>query len=197
MKVSIGSQKLVFDKFFKIEQAELSYERFNGKMSDTVTRLSFERGDAVAAIIFNKDSRKVILVNQFKYPTYKKTGGWITEVMAGILNQGENAEEAIHRELLEETGYTTSRLRSIGTFYVSPGGSSERIILYYAEVSDTEKVADGGGLEDEQEDIKLVAYSLPELWQAYASGEIVDAKTIIGILWLQSNLDQLGITEEE
>ena len=79
-------------------------------------------------------------------------------------------------------------MRHISTFYVSPGGSSERILLYFAEVNSTDKVAAGGGLPDEEEDIQILEWSLPEVKSVMTSGKIADAKTLIGLMWLQHDL---------
>ncbi len=187
-KVVIHSKSRVFDGFFKIDEAYVSYERFDGQMSSKVRFLSFERGDSVAAIIFNKDAPKVILVEQFKYPTYAKGPGWIVETVAGILEEGETPEAAVRREILEEVGYEVEKLEHMYTFYVSPGGSSERIILYYAEVSDVGKVSAGGGVAGEHENIRTVELSIDELEASLAAGRIQDAKTIVGIMWLQRHL---------
>jgi nudix-type nucleoside diphosphatase (YffH/AdpP family) len=185
MKVDIKSKRLVFDDFFKVEEATLRYQRFDGTMSATVSRRNFVRGDSVAAIVFNADTQHVILVNQFKYPTYDKGPGWISEVVAGILEESESPEDAIRRELIEEIGYRSRRLRHISTFYVSPGGTSERIILFYAEVTNEDRIGSGGGVEAEGENIRLVELSLSDLHSALESNDIVDAKTLVGALWLQ------------
>jgi len=185
-RIVIYGKRRVFDGFFKIDEAELSFERFDGKMSPAVRRLCFERGDSVAAILFDSERGKVLLVKQFKYPTYEKGLGWIVETVAGILEPGETPEAALRRETLEETGYEIALLEPIARFYVSPGGSSERIFLYYAEVRKTGKVGVGGGLTREHEDIKTVEYTPEELDHALASGEIQDAKTIIAVQWWQA-----------
>jgi ADP-ribose pyrophosphatase len=187
-KVIIFGKKRVFDGFFKIDEAELSYERSDGSMTPRLKRLCLERGDSVAAILFHRESEQVLLVKQFRFPTYEKGPGWIVETVAGVVEDGETPEEAIRREVAEETGYEVARLQPIATFYVSPGGSSERILLYYAEVSEEGRTGAGGGAASENEDIETVAYSLIELEQAMAAGEIVDAKTIIGIQWLQKSV---------
>ena len=192
-KVDIKSSRVIFEDFFKIVETYLSYERFDERMSPVVRRLNCDRGDSVAAIVFNITSQKVLLVNQFKYPTLEKQPGWIDEVVAGILEAGESAEVAIRREIREEIGYEVNQLIHVSTFYVSPGGSSERIILYYAEVDDTGHVADGGGLEAEGEDIKIVKFSLSELFNAMGSGRIADAKTIIAIMWLKDRCERKEI----
>src|SRR4051812_11430919 len=154
MKVAILNRRRVFDRFFQIEEARIQFERFDGSMTEPLSRLCFERGDSVAAIIRNADSNTVVLANQFKYPSYAKGPGWITEVVAGMIAPNETAEDALKREILEETGYRITKYQHISTFYVSPGGSSERIVLYYVEVSNADRVSTGGGLRAEGEDIK-------------------------------------------
>lgn len=185
--VDIQSKQWLLDDFFKVEEVYLHYERYDGQMSELVRRLNFERGDGVAAILFNRESQKVILIEQFRYPTYEKGPGWTIEAIAGMLEEGEDPEVAMRREILEEVGYQVDHLRPISTFYVSPGGASERIFLYYAEVDNAAQIDRGGGLAHESEDIQALEFSLPELWQALDAGQIVDAKTIIGLMWLRRN----------
>ena len=112
--------------------------------------------------------------------------------MAGIIDKNESPDSAARREVAEETGYKVAKLQHISTFYVSPGGSSERIILYYAEVDDSSKIEAGGGVASEQEDIITVELSVMEALEQIQSGEIADAKTILGILWLQNRLTNTG-----
>src|SRR5580698_5714649 len=181
-RVEIHSRRRVFDGFFKIEEAELAYERFDGSMTPPLKRLVFERGDSVAALVYHRDEDRLLFLRQFRYPTYEKGPGWLTEVVAGMQEHGEPAEDALKREILEEIGYEVSHLEQIATFYVSPGGSSERIVLFYAEVTAAGEVAAGGGLVEENEDIVTVSYSRAELVQAVAAGQIQDAKTLIAIL---------------
>jgi nudix-type nucleoside diphosphatase (YffH/AdpP family) len=187
-KVEIQSKKLVFNDFFKIYEAVIRYLRFDGQMSQPVRRLVFERGDAVAAIVWHRDRQKVILTNQFRYPAYEKGPGWIYEVVAGMLDANEQPEEAMRREMIEEIGYQPGILTPIGTFYVSPGGTSERIMLYYAEIGNDNRVGAGGGLASEHEDIQLIELSPSELWDALDNNTLVDAKTIIGAMWLRGKL---------
>jgi ADP-ribose pyrophosphatase len=185
MKVDIISRRRVFDGFFKLEEAVLRFEKWDGSMSDVVNRLQLERGDSAAALIWNLDRRKIILVNQFKYPTYSKGPAWITETVAGSIDAGENPEDAMQREVLEEAGYKVNAGSTalIGAFYVSPGGSSERIFLYLVEVYDADKVEGGGGLSSEQEDIRVVEMSIEEARNAVSNFEIHDAKTLVGLNW--------------
>lgn len=187
-KVVIEKKRRILDDFFKVEEAQLRYERFDGNMSAVVRRLNFERGDSVAVLIFNPKTQRIILVNQFKYPAYEKGPGWITEVVAGMIDHDEAPETAARREVAEETSYTVAKLEHIATFYVSPGGSSERVSLYYAEVAESDREGCGGGVASEDEDIATVEMSITEALNGVQSGSIVDAKTIVGIFWLQNRL---------
>jgi ADP-ribose pyrophosphatase len=186
-KVSIESKKYILEDVFKVEEAYLRYEKFNGEMSGTARRISLERGDAVAVIIFNQSTNKIILISQFRYPSYKSGNGWIIETIAGIVDPDETPEESARREVEEETGLEITTLEHIATFYPSPGGSSERIFLYYSEVSKEQGSYDEtGGLPCESEDIQSHEFSLDEALLKIKSGEIMDAKTIIGIQWLEN-----------
>ncbi len=181
--VIVHEKRRVFDGFFKIDEATVSYRGADGSMIGPVRRLSLERGDSVAALVFHRDRRSVILANQFRYPTYEKGPGWLTELVAGMVDPGETPEQSIRREILEESGYEIERLQHISTFYVSPGGSSERILLYYVEVTDANRVGAGGGHGSDGEDIRLIEVPLDRLQSQVTAGRIADAKTLVAILW--------------
>ena len=192
-KVDVRSRRRLLDDFFKVDEAELSFERFDGSMTPPVRRLVFERGDSVAAVVFDREAQRLLLTEQFRFPTFEKGPGWLIELIAGMIDRGEQPEASMRREIEEELGYRADRIEHVATFYVSPGGSSERIWVYYAEVSEDGRVSAGGGLagehEDirvvsEHEDIRVVSMSPDEARAALKDGRIADAKTIIGLQWL-------------
>lgn len=188
-KVLIEKQRYVLNDFFKVEEAYLQFEKFNGEMSDTVRRFSLERGNSVGVLTYNRLTDRLILISQFRYPTYKNGHGWTIEAIAGIIDEGETPEETGRREVEEETGLSVSTLEHIATFYPSPGGSSELIYLYYSEVSgEPEKRDNTGGMISEGEDIISLEISLEDALEKIRSGEIIDSKTIIGIYWLENRL---------
>ena len=191
-KVEVISRRRVFDDFFKIDEAELRFERYDGTMSEAVRRLNFERGDSAEALLFDVRSRTVYLIEQFMYPTLAKAGGWLETVVAGMIDEGETPAEAIRREILEEAGFAVERVEPIADFFVSPGGSSERIFLFCALVSDGARVAEGGGVATEHEDIKLVPVVLDDFLARLATHGFVDAKTIVAGYWLKDNLGRLA-----
>jgi ADP-ribose pyrophosphatase len=187
-RVNIESKRCLLDDVFKVEEAILSYEQFNGQMSQPVRRLNFKRGNSAGAIVFNVDSQSVLLTHQFRYPTYETSSGWLLEIIAGIVEPTEKPEETIRREVLEESGYEIEQLTPISNFYLSPGGSSEQLFLYYAAVSNKTLVKRGGGLASEAEDIQIVEYPLEEVWMLLDNNQIMDAKTIIALMWLKEKL---------
>lgn len=188
-KVLIEQKKDIFEDVFKIEEAYVRYEKFNGEMTGVVRRISLERGDSVAVLILNLNTNKIIMVSQFRYPTYHNGDGWLVEIVAGMVDPGETPEETVRREVQEEIGMKIARLEHISTFYPSPGGSSERIHLFYTEVSGESAIYKGsGGLISEGEDVQADEIALEEALSRIKSGGIVDAKTIIGVYWLENRL---------
>ncbi len=189
-RVEIINKKRIFDDFFKIDAVSLKHELFSGEMSEPMRRLNFERGDSVAVLIWNKESKCFVLIEQFRYPTYEKGPGWLLEIPAGVIEKDEDPISTIKREIIEETGYQSNGLTHIYSFYVSPGGTSERLLLYYTEVENKDKIETGGGLDSEHEDIRVLEIPFTELWDALESGRIIDAKTIIALQWFR--LHEMG-----
>ena len=183
--VKIESTDRILDDFFKVDATTLRYERFDGSLSDTVRLLSLERGDAVGVVIVNLDRGTVVLTEQFRLPTYEKGPGWLLEIVAGMIDPGEDPEDTARRETMEETGYRIDEVEAIGTFYVSPGGSSERILLYVAEVATTDWVDPGGGAAAEGENIRAVELPLEDVYAGLDDGRFIDAKTLVGLMWLR------------
>lgn len=183
-RAEVISRRRLLDDFFRVDEAEVSFERTDGTMTPPLRRLVFERGDSVAAVVVQRESGSVLLTEQFRFPTLGKGSGWLLEVMAGMIDAGESPEAALRREIEEELGYRVGEVEPISTFFVSPGGSSERVWLYYAEVVGSERVSDGGGNAAAHEEIRVVRLSRDEARAALREGRLIDAKTIIGLQWL-------------
>lgn len=184
MKEKILSREVVFDDYFTIEKWIYRYEKDNGELTEPVDRMVFQRKDSVAVIVYNTDSKKVLLVKQFRHCTYDKGPGWIVEALAGMMDEGEQPEETAKREAIEESGYKITNLEKISTVYATPGCCTERMHIYYGETSDVSKVAEGGGLESENEYIKLVTYTLDEIAELLRNDQLNDSKTVIAANYL-------------
>jgi ADP-ribose pyrophosphatase len=190
-KVEVLSRRRLFDDFFKIDETMVRFERFDGTMSEAVRWLVFERGDSVAVLVVNAKRRTVCLVQQFRYPAHEKGGGWLTDVVAGMIEEGDTPEETARRETLEEAGFEVAAIEPIATFFVSPGGSTERVFLFCAVVGDGARKTDGGGVASEHEDIKVIERPIDEFLAQVRSGGMHDAKTIIAGYWLHDNLARI------
>jgi ADP-ribose pyrophosphatase len=182
-----------FGSMFCVFRATLRYRRFDGHMSEEITRINFERGDSVGVLLYDLDEEVVVLSRQFRYPVYTgldpeilKEGGarqaWLLEVMAGVIDPGHSVVEIASKELLEEAGYVVQGgYRPIATVYPSPGGTSERIYLFLGLVTHKDQINAGGGLASEGEDIQVESLSFQESMMMIDQGEISDAKTIIAL----------------
>ena len=187
--VEIQSRHRILDGFFKIDDVEFRHQRRDGSMRPLLRRLHLDRGDGVAAVLHNAAQGTLLFVRQFRYSTYENGPGWLLETVAGIVEPGQTPEESVIREVREETGYRIRDLEPVSVFYLTPGGSSERIHLFYAEVEPAARAHEGGGLAEEGEDIEVVELTLEQVWQALDRGAIADAKTIVGLQWLRRRLE--------
>jgi nudix-type nucleoside diphosphatase (YffH/AdpP family) len=193
-RAEIHKQARLLDDFFKVDEVFVSHQQLNGKMSADQRRLIFERGDAVAVLLYNPNTCAVVLVNQFKAASLiarqrdnpSTMDGWITETVAGMIDRNESPEQAAIRETMEETGYKIRDLELICKFFSSPGGTSERIFLYFAAVQATERIGQGGGVRDE--DVAVLDVSVNELFDQLAKGQIEDPKLAIAAYWLRERL---------
>lgn len=116
----------------------------------------------------------VVLIRQYRYAA----GGWLLEVPAGRLEPGEAPEACARRELREETGYTAGRLQFLTTILTTPGFSDERIHLFLAS-----EMSRGAAQREVDEFIEVKAMPMAEALEGIAQGDIIDAKSIVAILY--------------
>lgn len=186
MKFRILKEEQVFNDYLKINKAQIEHDSFIEGETVHLTRLAVKLGDAIAILIYETDTQCFLLTKQFRYPPSMNNDAWMLEVVAGMVDAGEDPVNAAKREAMEELGYKIDKVTHIGTFYSSPGNSTERVFTYYAEVTSADKVHMGGGLETESEDIQLIKIPVSEL-KAYVSGKIHDFKTMVTFQWYLLN----------
>lgn len=184
MKVNIRKEERLLDEFFKVKKASLQFENFDGSMSDEVDRYVVCKSEAVAVLIYHTEKKAYLLVRQFRYPLHdKEKDPWMTEIVAGGMNKGESPQEAAEREVMEETGFKVLRFEHICSCYVSPGIMDEKVHIMLAETDNAHRKENGGGAEDEDEDIMLVWVKEEEALQWLQQQDPGDAKTILAIQW--------------
>jgi GDP-mannose pyrophosphatase NudK len=177
--VKILENNVLSDQFYTLRR--LTFERVerSGKRV-TQVREVYDRGNGAAILLYNRAAKTVILTRQFRMPTFVNGNptGMLIECCAGLLDR-DNAEEAIRRETEEETGYKIGVVEKVIEAYMSPGSVTEILYLFVAEYTKEMKVSDGGGLEDESEDIEVLEIPYSRAWEMVRTGEIMDAKTIL------------------
>ena len=184
--IDISKRKIVFRRsIFCIEELQLRHELFDGKMGTLITRLVLERGDSVAVLPHDPSLDIVLLCEQFRAPTVAKGTGWLVEIPAGILEDDEDIETCARRETWEETGHELADLIPIATVYPSPGGSSERVHVFYGQISLRPDTPHTAGVAQEGEDIRIIHLPVTTALAQLSAGEIQDAKTVIALQWLE------------
>lgn len=142
--IEIKNEVTVYDGFFKLVEAEIEQERFDGNRQ-TIKRLKFERGDSVAAIVFDQSTWELVFVEQFRYPAYSRSGEeTIIELVAGMLEPGEDKDNCLEREIREELGYEIARKVYLGCYFISPPAAhlSEYICTTWLLVQETVPAAE-------------------------------------------------------
>lgn len=150
-------------------------------------RESYDRGNGVCALLYDPNRQKVLLVKQFRLPTYVNGNsvGDLIEVCAGKLALDEDPLRGIQREVLEELGHGNLRFKKVFEAYMSPGSVTEKIFFFIAEYSPDTRLSEGGGLACEQENIEVLELDLSQAREMINSGEIKDAKTILLLQHIQ------------
>jgi len=191
MQVKIIENKLLLTDFFTVSEARLQHEKFDGGWSAPVRRLNLDRGEAVAVLIYVQDIRRFVLVRQFRYAVYlANEGGWIDEIVAGVLD-GDTPLQCARRECIEEVGYEIDQFEPIASVYSSPGITTERVHVYLAICKSGDKKHPGGGVDHEHEDIRIIELSQDEVLAKLRQKEFRDGKTIMALQYFFLNHPEL------
>ena len=191
MQWKIIHKENAYRGFFSIDRYQLQHELFAGGTSAELGRELLERGHAVAVVMYDPLLDKVILIEQFRIGAiHDPDGPWLLEFVAGVIEEGEREQDVLIRECREEAGVEVQHIEPIYRYYSSPGGCSEQISLYYAEVDS--RTADGvHGVEHEGEDIMVQVVSYSQALALLQQGRINSATPVIAMQWLQLNRDRL------
>tara|TARA_R110000772_G_scaffold5341_5_gene19198 strand:+ start:1782 stop:2303 length:522 start_codon:yes stop_codon:yes gene_type:complete len=115
--------------------------------------------DVVAGLLFDTEKKVYYFVKQYRAGVLPKDR-YLIEAMAGTIDVGESPQESFEREAVEEVGFECNEVVTIGSLYTSPGGTTERVHLFFGAGTRT---SEGGGLEEENEDIEILEYTKDEL----------------------------------
>jgi GDP-mannose pyrophosphatase NudK len=178
-RIKIKEIKVLSDNWYTLRKATFDFLKKDGTWQ-TQERECYDRGNGAAILLYNKVQKTIILVRQFRMPTFLNgnTEGLLIEAPAGLLD-ALNPEECIRKEVEEETGYQVTHVKKIFTAYMSPGAVTEILHFFVAEYDAHQKINEGGGLEHEQEEIEVIEIPFSDALKMIESGEIRDGKTIM------------------
>jgi GDP-mannose pyrophosphatase NudK len=176
--IKILDTKILSDNWYILKK--ITYEINQNGSTSVQNHEAYDRGNGATILLYNKEKKSVILTRQFRMPTFinGNATGYLIEACAGLLDT-DNAEDCIRRETEEETGFKISHVEKIFEAYMSPGSVTEILYFFVAEYTKDMKVHDGGGLEEESENIEVLELSFTDALAMIKTGEIMDAKTIM------------------
>jgi ADP-ribose pyrophosphatase len=183
-----------YARFFAVEELDLRFRRFDGSMSDPVNRAVFVTGDAATVLPYDPVRDRVLVIEQFRPGPFVRGDRqpWLIEPIAGRIDPGESAEEAIRREAVEEAGLQLKALHPIASYYPSPAGKSEYIFSFIG-IADLPEEGTGAvaGVAGEAEDIRPHVIGFDRLMQLVESGEADNGPLLLSALFLARNRDRL------
>ena len=190
-KIEILDKTTAFQGYSRVDQYHLRHETFAGGMTAEMTREVFERGHAAAALPYDPIRDEIVLLEQFRIGAHAAgRKPWMIEIVAGIIEEGETPESLVRREIREEARLEALDLEPIGTYLLSPGGTSETMYFFCARVDSSQP---GGvfGLDEEGEDIRALVISGDEAEALLKSGTIENGTTAIALQWFVLNRQRL------
>lgn len=196
--VRLEQDEPLYRGFFRLHRLTLSHPRFEGGRV-RVQREIFDRGDAVCVLLYDPAADAVVLVEQFRAGAVGKVDSpWLLELVAGIVEPGETAEDVARRESLEESDIELGPVFPITGYLPSPGGCDEWIELLCALV-DSSQAGGVHGLASEGEDIKVHVLAAGDVFSLVRENKLHNAAAIIALQWLELNhgrLQQMRVSDE-
>jgi GDP-mannose pyrophosphatase NudK len=186
-KIEILKTELLSDNWYLLNKVTFAYHK-EDQTIETHIREVYDRGNGAGILLYNKLQKTVILIRQFRLPSYLNGNetGMMIEVCAGLLDK-DNPEQCIIREVEEETGYRVKTVHKVFETYVSPGAVTEILHLFVGEYDPSMKISEGGGIASEQENIQVIEIPFAEAIALMERGEIRDSKTIMLLQYAQLN----------
>ncbi|MEN6082179.1 NUDIX domain-containing protein [Chromobacterium piscinae] len=183
-RVRIQRVEVLSDDWYVLRKTTFDYLRRDGSWQ-TLSRETYDRGNGAVILLYNRARRTVILTRQFRFPAFVNGhDGMLIEACAGLLDQ-DDAETCIRRETEEETGYRIDNVRKVFEAFMSPGSVTEKLFFFVGEYHPRDKVGDGGGVEEDGEELEVLELPLQQALAMVDCGDIADGKTIMLLQYAQ------------
>ncbi|HDY7742321.1 TPA: ADP-ribose diphosphatase [Vibrio vulnificus] len=188
--VEVLSKEPLFQGFFKMIKYRFRHKLFAGGWSNVIEREMFERGHAAAMLPYDPIRDQVVLIEQIRVGALEHRHPWQLEIVAGMIDRDESADDVVRREAQEEAGLEVGQLVSVVSYYPSAGGCSEKLDVFIGEV-DASKAHGIHGLDYEDEDICVHVMTREQAYDLVKQGKIENGASIIALQWLELNHLQL------
>ncbi|WP_045589880.1 ADP-ribose diphosphatase [Vibrio vulnificus] len=188
--VEVLSKEPLFQGFFKMSKYRFRHKLFAGGWSNVIEREMFERGHAAAMLPYDPIRDEVVLIEQIRVGALEHQHPWQLEIVAGMIDRDESADDVVRREAQEEAGLEVGQLVSVVSYYPSAGGCSEKLDVFIGEV-DASKAHGIHGLDYEDEDIRVHVMTREQAYDLVKHGKIENGASIIALQWLELNHLQL------
>jgi nudix-type nucleoside diphosphatase (YffH/AdpP family) len=177
-RVRVEQVTVLSDDWYVLKKTVFDFQRANGEWQRQ-SRETYDRGNGATILLYQHESRKVLLTRQFRYPAFVNGhDDLLIETPAGLLDDA-SPEERMKAEVEEETGYRVTAVRQIFDAFMSPGSVTERLHFFVGAYSARDEVSAGGGNMEEGEDIERLEPTIDEALAMIADGRIRDGKTIM------------------
>lgn len=188
--VKIISKEILFQGFFSMVKYRFKHKLFAGGWSEVIEREMFERGHAAAMLPYDPVTDQVVIIEQIRVGALEHSRPWQLEIVAGMIDRQESAQEVVRREAVEEAGIDIGVIEKVTSYYPSAGGCSELLDVYVGQVDAT--TAHGvHGLDYEGEDIRVHVVSRQQAYQWVVEGKFENGASIIALQWLELNHQRL------
>jgi nudix-type nucleoside diphosphatase (YffH/AdpP family) len=177
-RIRIQHVEVLAERWTRLTATRLAFRRRDGRWQDQ-QRETVDHGHGAAVLLYDLRRRTVVLIRQFRYAAL--VGGCdelLIEVPAGLLDDA-SPEDCVRAEAEQEVGFRVRRPQRVFDAFMSPGSLTERVHGFVAEYDPDDRVAAGGGLEHEGEDIEVLELPFDEALAMVGDGRIRDAKTIM------------------
>lgn len=177
---------------FPVQKVRFTYTRFDGTPSRELTWELWRRGPAVALLPYDPWADAVCLIEQFRLPAH--AAGFppvMVECVAGLLEPGEDPEDAARRECAEECGLSQDTLEPIAHTMLMQGGCDESIHIFCGRVRLGTAPAGTHGLAAEGEDIRPLHLPAADAFARLDAGGIHNAVATVALWWLRHHRERL------
>jgi len=188
--VEIIKREPLYKGYFSADELKLRHKLYEGGWSKTLSRELFLRGHAVGILLYDIKRDCVCLVEQFRVGAMETERPWLLELVAGVIDTDETAQQVAVREAWEEAKCKVENIFYISKYYPSPGACNETMELFCGFIN-SEGLGGVHGLAEEGEDIRVVVISREEAYKYVQDGTINNAASIIALQWLELTKDEL------